>query len=88
MKVPFACALVIVWPNGRFRVSSENGVVEQQAEEASLDAGDAAALEVVQHHRLTADQVRRLVSLDDAIETAAEAWAEEMLDSEPEDGHG
>jgi hypothetical protein len=49
--------------------------------------GDVYCRLVVAEHegrgvRLSADEVARLVLKDDAIATAAEAWAEELLDEE------
>lgn len=48
----FASALVIVWPDGRFRVSSERGYEEWQAVDETIVGARYAAHGVVQARHL------------------------------------
>jgi hypothetical protein len=62
----------------------------QEAIRRRAREGDVYSRLVVAEHegrgmRLTADDVAILVLKDDAIATAAESWAEELLDSEADD---
>jgi hypothetical protein len=50
--IPVFHVLVLVWPNGRFRVSSEQGVEDLHAFDETLVGAKEAAAEVVNAHHL------------------------------------